>query len=393
MREQNFDPRRFLSKRAKRLPASGIRRFFDIARQRENVISLAIGEPDMVTPKAICEEAISSLQEGDTHYTSNRGAQSLREAISDYLERRFALSYCAESEILVTVGGSEALDLAFRAMLDIGDEVLILEPCYVSYVACVELTGATAKTVITSPDNNFKVDIKELRKAITPRTKILVISSPNNPTGVAYSPTELEEIAEIAREFDLLVISDELYVELNYEQEPHSFASIPGMQERTILVGGFSKAFAMTGWRLGYCCGPAELMETINRIHQYAIMCAPTMAQRGAIVAVEQAEKLVVPIREEFAKRREIVLAKLQEVGIPAVKPQGAFYVFADIRQTGLGAMEFCERLLAEKYVEVVPGDAFGASGAGHVRISYAASMAELSEGIRRMGELYQELI
>ena len=371
---------------------SGIRKFFDIVSEMPDAISLGVGEPDFDTPWNIREEGIYSLEKGRTFYTSNAGLLELREAICEYNERRFQLMYDPKKEVMLTVGGSEGIDVALRAMLNPGDEVIIPEPCYVSYLPCVQLADGVPVTISLKNENQFRLTKEELEAAITDKTKILVMAFPNNPTGAIMTREDLEAIAEVIIKHDLYVISDEIYAELTYSGNHVSIASLPGMRERTIVIGGFSKAFAMTGWRLGYAMGPAMIMEQMIKIHQFAIMCAPTTSQYAAIVAMRDCDKDVVHMREAYDQRRRYMLNAFKEMGLPCFEPKGAFYLFPDIREFGIPSEEFATRLLKAKKLAVVPGDAFGDCGEGFLRISYAYSLEELKTAVGRLAEFVEEL-
>ncbi len=387
----NYD--NLISERAGQMRPSGIRRFFDIAAEMKDCITLGVGEPDFDTPLAIREAGIQSLQEGHTFYTSNTGMMELREEICRYLQNRFELSYDAKTQTLVTVGGSEGIDLCIRALVNPGDEVILPEPCFVSYHPITTLTGGIPVSIPLKNENRFKLTAAELKKAITPRTKLLVFPFPSNPTGGVMRREELEEIAEVLRGTDITVLSDEIYAELTYGDEGHvSIAQIPGMYERTIIVNGFSKSYAMTGWRLGYVCGPAKLVSAMNTIHQSAIMCAPTTSQYAAIVALREGNSDISRMREEYNRRRLFLMKKFEELELPCFEPEGAFYVFPDIRSLKITSDEFCERLLMEYKVAVVPGTAFGECGEGFIRISYAYSLEHLSEAFDRIGQFLQVL-
>lgn len=387
------DIRDVLAKKAVGMKPSGIRKFFDIVRTMEGAISLGVGEPDFDTPWNIREEGIYSLERGRTFYTSNSGLMELKSEISRYLQRRFAVSYDPEREITVTVGGSEGIDLACRALLNPGDEVIIPQPSYVSYEPCVILADGVPVIVELKEENCFKLTAEELEAKITPRTKLLVLPFPNNPTGSIMRRSELEEIARVVQEHDLYVISDEIYTELTYTGEaPASIVQIPGMQERTVLINGFSKAYAMTGWRLGYACGPAPILEQMIKVHQYAIMCAPTTSQYAAVTALRDCDEEVARMREAYNQRRRYLLKRLEEMGIPCFEPEGAFYIFPNITKFGLSSEEFCTRLLQEEKVAVVPGNAFGDSGEGFVRISYAYSLKQLKEAMERIERFVERL-
>ena len=387
-----MDLQNMLSDRTVSLKPSGIRRFFDIANEMEGVIALGVGEPDFKTPYSVRQAAIQNLQHGQTRYTANAGLSELRRAISDYLKRKFDLAYDKKDEILVTVGGSEAIDLAIRAFLNPGDEVLIPEPCFVCYSPIVTLTSGVPVSIQTREEDEFRLTPEQLEAAITPKTKMLVLPYPNNPTGAVMRREHLEAIAEVIRRHDIIVLSDEIYAELTYNGRHVSIASLPGMKERTIVVNGFSKAYAMTGWRLGYAAGPAAAIKQMTKLHQYAIMCAPTTAQYAAIVALDHCEENIRQMREEYNTRRRFVVDAFNKMGLHTFEPEGAFYVFPCIKSTGLGSEEFCERLLYEKKVAVVPGNAFGDSGEGFIRVSYSYSVQHLSAALRRIAEFLQEL-
>ena len=381
-----------LSDKVIKMKPSGIRKFFDIVSEMPDAISLGVGEPDFDTPWNIREEGIYSLEKGRTFYTSNAGLLELREAICEYNERRFQLMYDPKKEIMLTVGGSEGIDVALRAMLNPGDEVIIPEPCYVSYLPCVRLADGVPVTISLKNENQFRLTKEELEAAITDKTKILVMAFPNNPTGAIMTREDLEAIAEVIIKHDLYVISDEIYAELTYSGNHVSIASLPGMRERTIVIGGFSKAFAMTGWRLGYAMGPAMIMEQMIKIHQFAIMCAPTTSQYAAIVAMRDCDKDVVHMREAYDQRRRYMLNAFKEMGLPCFEPKGAFYLFPDIREFGIPSEEFATGLLKAKKLAVVPGDAFGDCGEGFLRISYAYSLEELKTAVGRLAEFVEEL-
>lgn len=382
-----------IAEKARAIKPSGIRKFFDIVSEMEDVVSLGVGEPDFDTPWAVRDEGIYTLERGKTFYTSNAGLKELREEICAYLNRRFQVSYDPIHETLVTVGGSEAIDLAFRAMLNPGDEVLIPEPCYVSYVPCAELADGVPVVINLKAENEFRLTKQELLDAITEKTKILVLPFPNNPTGAVMTRENLEEIAEVIREKDIFVVSDEIYAELTYTGEDHvSIASLPGMRERTILINGFSKSHAMTGWRLGYCCGPREIIEQMVKIHQFAIMCAPTNSQYAAVTALRDCDEEVDKMREAYNQRRRYLMHVFREMGLPCFEPFGAFYVFPCIKEFGMTSEEFATRLLEEERVAVVPGDAFGGSGEGFIRISYAYSLEDLKIALGRLDRFVRRL-
>ncbi|ADZ84239.1 aminotransferase class I/II-fold pyridoxal phosphate-dependent enzyme [Cellulosilyticum lentocellum] len=379
----NYDE--LMVKRIMDVPPSGIRKFFDIANEMGDAISLGVGEPDFDTPWHIREEGIYSLEKGKTFYSANAGLLELREEICNYMKRRFDLSYSPKDQTLVTVGGSEAIDLALRILINPGDEVLIPEPCYVSYTPCTIFAGGTPVTIPTREENNFKLTPDELRQYITPRTKILILPYPNNPTGAIMEKEELEAIAEVLRETNIIVLSDEIYGELTYGKKHVSIASIEGMYERTILISGFSKSYAMTGWRLGYALGPVPLMKLMTKMHQFAIMCAPTTSQYAAIEAMRNGDDDVAMMCESYNKRRRLMVEHFRQMGLSCFEPEGAFYVFPSIKQTGMTSDEFCETLLKEEKVAVVPGTAFGTYGEGFIRCSYAYSVEELKEALVRI--------
>lgn len=374
-----------LSERIVDIPFSGIRKFFDIAAEMKDVISLGVGEPDFDTPWHIRDEGIYSLEKGRTAYTSNAGLKELKVEIAKYLERRFQVSYDYDTEMMITVGGSEAIDMALRAMVDPGDEVLVPQPSYVSYVPCAVLANGVPVIIDLKEENDFRLTAQELEEAITPKTKILVLPFPNNPTGAIMERKDLEAIAKVIIEHDLFVISDEIYGELTYLDDHVTIASLPGMRERTVLINGFSKAYSMTGWRLGYACAPKEILEQMLKIHQYAIMCAPTTSQYAAVEAVRNGDEDVKEMREEYNGRRRYLVKRLREMGMPCFEPYGAFYAFPCIRQFGMTSDEFATRMLQEEKVVVVPGTAFGACGEGFLRISYAYSLNKLKEALDRM--------
>ncbi|MBQ2249277.1 MAG: aminotransferase class I/II-fold pyridoxal phosphate-dependent enzyme [Clostridia bacterium] len=388
-----MDYQKILSKTVEGIKPSGIRRFFDIAETMQDVISLGVGEPDFPTPWEIRKAGILSLESGRTRYTSNRGLEALRREICAYQERKYGLSYNPESEVLVTVGGSEAIDACIRAVVTPGDEVIIPQPSYVCYEPIVTLAGGTPVIIETKAENDFKVTPEELLAALSPRTKALVLPYPCNPTGAIMEKRDLEALAEILRERDILVLSDEIYAELTFSGEPHvSIASIEGMQERTVVINGFSKAFSMTGWRLGYACGPAPILAQVTKIHQYAIMCAPTTAQYAAIEALHNGDEAVAAMREEYDMRRRLIVAGFNRIGLACREPKGAFYAFPCIRSTGLSDEEFCEKLLYAERVAVVPGSAFGRGGEGFVRASYCYSTEHILEAIRRIERFLKTL-
>lgn len=364
---------------------SGIRKFFDIVSEMEDAISLGVGEPDFDTPWHIRDEGIYSLEKGRTFYTSNAGLKELKVEITKYIKRSQNVMYDADHEVIVTVGGSEAIDLALRAMINPGDEVLIPQPSYVSYEPCAIMADAVPVIIELKEENEFRLTAQELRDAITEKTKILILPFPNNPTGAIMEKKDLEEIAEIIREKDIFVISDEIYAELTYKDKHVSIVSIPGMQERTVLINGFSKAYAMTGWRLGYACAPKEIMEQMIKIHQFAIMCAPTTSQYAAVEALKNGDDDVASMREAYNQRRRFLMNAFREMGLKCFEPYGAFYVFPCIKEFGMSSDEFAERLLSEEKVAVVPGTAFGDCGEGFLRISYAYSLDNLKIALNKI--------
>lgn len=374
-----------LNKKVQAIAPSGIRRFFEIANEIPGVISLGVGEPDFDTPWIIRDEGMYTLQKGHTFYTANAGLLELREEIGYYLNRRYQLSYDPKEEILVTVGGSEAIDLALRAMLDPGDEVIIAEPCYVSYLPCVVLADGVPVTIQLKEENEFRLQAEELEAVITEKTKVIILSYPNNPTGAIMEKEDLEAIAKVILKHDLFVISDEIYSELSYQNDHISIAAIPGMRDRTVVINGFSKSFAMTGWRLGYAAAPKLIMEQMTKIHQFAIMAAPTSSQYAGIVAIRDCDKEVAEMRESYNQRRRFLMDAVQKLNLPCFVPYGAFYIFPNIAEFGLTSEEFATKLVQEEKVAVVPGSAFGESGEGYIRISYAYSIQELKEAFVRV--------
>ena len=385
----NYDE--LLAPAAKAMRPSGIRKFFDLAADMPHCISLGVGEPDFKTPWSVRDAGIRSLELGRTKYTANSGLKELRGEICNYLQRRFDLHY-KEENILVTVGGSEAIDLTIRAVVQPGDEVIIPEPCFVCYEPITQLTGGVPVHIATRAEDQFRLTADQLRAAITPRTKLLIFPYPNNPTGAVMSAAEMEEIAAVLRETNVLVLSDEIYSELTYGLDRHvSIASLPGMAERTIVVNGFSKSYAMTGWRLGYAVGPAPLIKVMTKIHQSCIMSAPTTSQYAAITALRQCDDQIEMMRDEYNRRRRYVVKALNEMGLTCFEPRGAFYVFPSIQISGLTSSEFCEQLLREKEVAIIPGSAFGASGEGYARISYAYSVDHLQTAMKRIREFLKE--
>ena len=374
-----------LSETIVQIEPSGIRKFFDIVSEMKDAISLGVGEPDFDTPWHIREEGIYSLEKGRTFYTSNAGLKELKQEICRYLYRRFDVSYNPDSEVMVTVGGSEAIDIALRAMCDPGDEVLIPQPSYVSYVPCAVLAGGVPVVIELKAENEFRLTAEELEAAITPKTKLLVLPFPNNPTGAIMEKSDLEKIAEVIKKHDIFVLSDEIYSELTYLEKHVTIASLPGMWERTIVINGFSKSHAMTGWRLGYACGPRVIIEQMLKIHQFAIMCAPTTSQYAAVEALRNGDHDVVEMREAYDQRRRYLVKALRDMGFDCYEPQGAFYVFPSIKKFGMTSDEFALKLLEEEKVAVVPGTAFGDCGEGYLRISYAYSLNDLKRALERM--------
>ncbi len=374
-----------LSKKIVDIPPSGIRKFFDIVSEMPDAISLGVGEPDFDTPWRVREEGIYSLEQGRTFYTSNSGLKELKEEISKYMKRKIHVDYDPDSEILVTVGGSEGIDIALRAMLDPGDEVLIPQPCYVSYEPCTVLADGVPVIIPLKQENDYKLKPEELEAAITPRTKILILPYPNNPTGAIMTKEDLVPVAEVVKRHDLYVISDEIYSELTYQSDHVSIASLNGMKERTLVINGFSKGFAMTGWRLGYVCGPASIVEQMFKVHQYAIMCAPTTSQYAAVEALKSCEDEVQEMRTAYNQRRRYLVHEFRRMKLDCFEPYGAFYMFPNIEEFGMSSEEFATRLLEEEKVAVVPGTAFGESGEGHLRISYAYSLDDLKNALARV--------
>lgn len=388
-----MDYQKLLSPTVVGIKPSGIRKFFDIASTMEDVISLGVGEPDFPTPWEIRKAGILSLESGKTRYTSNRGLESLREEIGRYVERKYNVTYDAKSEILVTVGGSEAIDACIRAIASPGDEIIIPQPSYVCYEPIAALCGCKPVIIETKAENSFKLTPEELKSAITPRTKALILPYPCNPTGAIMERADLEGIATVLRNTNILVISDEIYAELTFGDAPHvSIASIDGMKERTVLINGFSKTFSMTGWRLGYACGPKPVMEQLTKIHQYAIMCAPTTSQYAAIEALRNGDEAVAAMLEEYDMRRRLIVNGFNKLGLSCREPKGAFYAFPCIRSTGMSSEEFCERLLYSEKVAVVPGTAFGESGEGFVRASYCYSTEHIMEALKRIERFLNSL-
>lgn len=384
--------RDFISSKVKTLRPSGIRKFFDIAKDMEGVISLGVGEPDFETPWHIREEGIYSLEQGNTIYTSNAGLKELRQEIEKYMKRKYRLEYKWDTDILVTVGGSEAIDVALRSVIEPNDEVIIATPCFVSYEPCAILAGAKVVPIALKKENDFKLTPEELESVITNNSKILLINYPNNPTGAIMTKEDLEKLSEVIIRHDLLVISDEIYSELTYSGTHCSIAAIPNMKQRTIVINGFSKTFSMTGWRLGYACGPTEIIRQMTKIHQFAIMCAPTTSQFAAVDALKYGDKDVEEMKTAYDERRRYVIYRLREMGLPCFTPQGAFYIFADIRRFGYSSEEFALKLLNEEKVVVVPGNAFGESGEGFIRISYAYSLESLKMALARVEKFLRKI-
>ena len=387
-----IDYSKVLAQVPREIKPSGIRRFFDIANNMEGVISLGVGEPDFKTPRRIRNEGIRTLEGGRTGYTANRGLKELITEISRYVDRKYGVEYNPSDEILVTVGGSEAIDLAVRAIISVGDEVIIPQPSYVCYEPITRLAGGVPVIVETKAENGFKLTADELRAAISERTKLLILPYPSNPTGAVMDREDMEAIAEVLRDTNIAVISDEIYAELTFGKKHVCASSVEGMRERTVLVNGFSKAFSMTGWRLGYLCAPKELCSVMTKIHQYAIMCAPTTSQYAAIEALRAADDDVSQMVDEYDRRRRIIVKGFNDVGLECREPFGAFYAFPCIKSTGMTSEEFCEKLLYAKKVALVPGTAFGESGEGFVRASYCYSLAHIKEAIKRIGEFIAEL-
>lgn len=381
-----------IAKKITQVQPSGIRKYFDIASEMDDVVSLGVGEPDFDTPWRIREEGIFSLERGRTFYTSNAGLQELRDEICRYLDRKIHVSYDPKKETMVTVGGSEAIDVALRCMLDPGDEVLVPQPSYVSYVPCTIMADGVPVIVELKNENEFKLTVEDMKEKVTDRTKILVMPFPNNPTGSIMTREDLEPIAGFVKEHDLYVLSDEIYSELSYKGEHVSIASLPGMRERTIVINGFSKGFAMTGWRLGYCCGPAEILKQMIKLHQFAIMCAPTNSQYAAVEGLRNCEEEVEEMRRSYDQRRRFLMHEFQRMGLDCFEPYGAFYVFPSIKEFGMTSDEFVTRLLKEERVAVVPGSAFGECGEGFLRISYAYSLEDLKVALGRLESFIERL-
>lgn len=374
----------FVAEVVQKLRPSGIRKFFDLIERTEGVISLGVGEPDYITPEVVREACSHALEKGITKYTSNSGIPELREEIAQYLQSRFGVQY-APDQIIITVGVSEAVDLALRAIINPGDEILIGEPCYVSYAPGVSLAGGVPVLVPARAEEKFKLKKKDIISHISSKTKAILLSYPNNPTGAIMEKSDLEEIAQVARNYNLLVISDEVYAELTYGRKHVSISTLDGMKERTILLNGFSKAFAMTGWRLGYAAGPKEIIDAMLKIHQYTMLCAPSLSQFAAVTALREGMSFIDEMVNDYDKRRRMIVKGLRELGLPCFEPQGAFYVFPSIKGTGMTSEEFCEKLLFEEKVAVVPGNAFGPSGEGHIRCCYAAAQEDIEEALERI--------
>ncbi len=388
-----IDYSKLLTKRIQQVRPSGIRKFFDIANEMDDVISLSIGEPDFSTPWHVRQEGIKSLEMGKTWYSPNRGFAELREEICKFFDRHYHVQYDPKTEVLVTVGGSEALDLAVRCLVEPGEEVLIPQPSFVCYEPMAQMVGAVPVIIETKEKDGFRLTPEELRAAITPKTKLLVLPFPNNPTGAVMRKKDLEAIADVIRGTNLIVLSDEIYSELTYGDQPHvAFSSLPDMRERTIVVNGFSKAFAMTGWRLGYAMGPKELIAQMTKLHQYAIMSAPTTSQYAAVEAMRHGDADIVYMREQYDMRRRLIVDGFNEMNLTCFEPEGAFYVFPCIKRTGLSSDEFCEKLLYAKHVAVVPGSAFGNCGEGYVRVSYSYSINHITEALSRIHDFLKQL-
>ncbi|MBO8138347.1 MAG: aminotransferase class I/II-fold pyridoxal phosphate-dependent enzyme [Desulfotomaculum sp.] len=384
---------KYINKTVKNMPPSGIRRFFNLAAEMDNVISLGVGEPDFVTPWNIREACVYALEKGYTTYTANQGLPALRQVISTYLKDSYNIHYHPKNELLVTVGVSQALDLALRAVVEPGDEVLIPEPCFVSYVPCAALAGGTPVYIHTSLESNFQVTAEMVEKAVTPRTKVLFLCNPNNPTGATISRQNLLEIAEVVEKRDLIVISDEIYDKLTYNGEHTCFASLPGMKERTILLNGFSKAYAMTGWRIGYAASNPDIIAAMTKIHQYTMLCAPITAQMAAVEALKNGRRSMLKMVQQYDRRRRLMVNAFNDMGLTCFEPGGAFYAFPDISSTGMSSEQFAEELLKEARVALIPGNAFGPSGEGFVRCSYATSITELAEALKRIASFVKKRI
>ena len=382
----------FVAKKIEALPPSGIRKFFDIAAEMEDIVSLGVGEPDFVTPWHIREEAIFSLEKRRTMYTSNAGMPDLRSEISRYMSQKYSLNYNPDTQVLVTVGASEGIDVAMRAIVEPGDEILVVEPCFVSYKPCVLMAGGIPVSVPTYAENGFRVTVDDIKSKLTDKTKAILLSYPNNPTGAILEQSELNTIANFLRDKDIIVISDEIYAELTYGASHISLASYPGMLDKTIVLNGFSKAFAMTGWRLGYACGPSDLIAAMTKIHQYILMCAPTTAQYGGLEALRSGDNAVSAMRKEYDTRRRYMLTELRKMGIDCFEARGAFYLFPSISKFGLTSDEFCTELLKKQRLAVVPGTAFGDCGEGYIRCSYAYSVDNIKTALSRLQEFIKTL-
>ncbi len=384
---------KFLAESIKNMPSSGIRKFFDVANMMENAISLGVGEPDFETPWHVREAAISSLEKGHTSYSSNTGMLELREAVSDYLDEKYSTKYDPKTQIVITIGASEGIDIALRAIINPGDEILVVEPSYVSYKPCISMCGGVPVPVVTYEENDFRVTPEEIESKITPKTKAIILPYPNNPTGGIMEIDDLAAISKVIIEHDLFVISDEIYSELTYGTKHVSIASLPGMYERTVVLNGFSKAFAMTGWRLGFACGPEEMIFNMNKIHQYIAMCAPTPSQYAGIEALtsEQREEDIAVMRDAYDERRRVMVDGFRQMGLSCFEPRGAFYVFPSIKKTGMTSDEFCEKLLFSEKVAVVPGTAFGECGEGFIRCSYAYSIENIERALYRIWSFVQK--
>lgn len=367
------------------MPPSGIRRFFDLVIGMEDVVSLGVGEPDFVTPECVREKAAHDLAAGHTTYTSNSGLLALRQELAQWLHRKYDVTYDPVAEMLITVGASEAIDLALRAICNPGDEVIVLQPCYVSYAPSVELAGGVPVLFPTWQADGFRANLEELQKVVTPRTKAIMLNFPSNPCGHTFDREDLEQLADFVKSNDIIAISDEIYAELTYDKQHVSLASLPGMKDYTILINGFSKSHAMTGWRLGYSCAPAEITAAMLKIHQYTMLCAPTLSQYAAIEALQCCERAVADMRAEYKTRRDVIINGFNRLGLKALMPEGAFYAFADVRETGLSSEDFCMKLLEEEKVAVVPGSAFGDCGEGFIRASYASSLTKIETALNRM--------
>lgn len=385
--------RTFVNEHVTKIQPSGIRRFFDIANEMENVISLGVGEPDFATPWHIRDEASDALNRGKTFYTANSGLIELREIIADRLDQKYGLKYNPKDEVLVTIGGSEAIDLALRACVEAGDEVIYCEPGYVSYLPCIELSGGVPVPIALKEENQFRLTAKELEEAITDKTKIVIINFPNNPTGAILEQANVDALREVIIKHDLMLITDEIYEELTYNNKPHvTLASQPGMRERTVYINGFSKAYAMTGWRLGYCCGPAAIMEQMLKIHQFTIMAAPTISQYAGIEALKNGDDSVEEMRQSYNHRRRYLMKELKRIGLSCFEPLGAFYIYPNIKEFQMSSEQFATELLLEERLAVIPGTAFGQSGEGFIRISYAYSIQELKTAITRLESFIERL-